>query len=363
MGMQTEHQPLASDVARGAALVWGTVTTAILMLFASLAVDLGRVMVARSELQAAADAAARAGVNNFQATRSASSAVSAAVASASENRADTSSVTLDPNLDVQIGIWNDTTRTFTHSPSPTPNANAVRVTARRIASRNNATTLTFASLIGVNSIDIERSAIAIAAPPNSTTVDVAGRSNAFSGGQPDNTFLYDPWGGEQVGPSLAPSRLTAFPLRPGSTMTFDATGSVTFQSWSGTWNGPEGNGGPTSLMFPDNHPGMGDIIAPGMSLVAVFIDDNNPSAFAGARPPRLDFSTPATQNYTRLTPQLRQPFFIGTGTNPDGSKRSVVVPQGATRLFFGTMDAIAWRDNAGVFQVNIEQRGAVVTTR
>jgi Flp pilus assembly protein TadG len=361
--MQTEHQPLASDVARGAALVWGTVTTAILMLFASLAVDLGRVMVARSELQAAADAAARAGAYNFQATLSPSSAVSAAVASASENRADTSSVTLDPNLDVQIGLWDETTRTFTPSPSRTPYDNAVRVTARRIASRNNATTLTFASLIGVNSIDIERSAIAIAPSPNSTTADVAGRSNAFSAGQPDNTFLYDPWGGESVGPSLAPTRLSAFPLRPGATMTFDATGSVTYHSPSGMWNGPEGNGGSAALMFPDNHPGMGDLIAPGMSLVAVFIDDNAPSTFAGARPPRLDFSTPAARNYTRLTPQLRQPFFIGTGTNPDGSKRSVVVPQGATRLFLGTMDSIAWRDNAGVFHVNIQQHGTVVTTR
>ncbi len=363
MGKLTHQRPAASEAARGAALVWATVTTVLVMLFASFAVDLGRVMVARSELQAAADSAARAGVNVFQATRSSTNAVSAAVASASENRADATPVALDPNLDVQIGVWNATNRTFTPSSSPTPNANAVRVTARRIAARNNATPLTFASLIGVPSIDIERSAIAMVAQPNSTTADVAGRGNAFSGGQPVNTFLYDPWGGETVSASLTPTRLNAFELRPGATMTFAATGSVSFQSWSGIWNGPEGNGAPTSLMFPDNHPGMGDIIAPGMSLIAVFLDDTNPTAHAGSRPARLDFSTPAARNYTQLTPQLRQPFFIGTGTNPDGSKRAVVVPQGATRLFFGTMDAVAWRDNAGVLQVNIQQLGSVITAR
>src|SRR5205823_5185354 len=71
--------------------------------FASLAVDFGRVQVAKTELLEAADAAARAGAGSIPSGTTA--ARNEAVRIASLNQAAGIAVTLDPNVDIEFGLW------------------------------------------------------------------------------------------------------------------------------------------------------------------------------------------------------------------------------------------------------------------
>src|SRR5688500_693251 len=124
----------------GVTLIYVTVIMALLMGVVSLAVDWGRVQLAKTELQSAADAAARAASASFP--QGTVAARDAAVLWASRNKADGSAVTLVDSStndvttdDVVFGQWDPATRTL-NTASPTPNA--IRVTARRAASRGTA---------------------------------------------------------------------------------------------------------------------------------------------------------------------------------------------------------------------------------
>src|SRR5207237_1633805 len=94
---------------RGSALVYVTASLVALMAFASLAVDLGRVYVVRSELQLAADAAARYGAAGLPSGTA--TAENNAITAAGDNKADGTRVTITAS-DVEFGTWNSGTRTF-----------------------------------------------------------------------------------------------------------------------------------------------------------------------------------------------------------------------------------------------------------
>lgn len=120
--------------------------------FCSLAVDYGRVQVAKTELQGAADAAALCGVTGL----SDGTAVARAISAAASNTVDATSVSIVAE-DVATGNWNATTREFT--PGGTP-ANAVRVSASRTAAKSNAVPLVFGAVLGKNNCDVHATAIA-----------------------------------------------------------------------------------------------------------------------------------------------------------------------------------------------------------
>ena len=127
--------------------------------FVSLAVDFGRVQLAKSELQMAADAAVRAGAAGLATSVSQSRADAAAIALA--NLCDGVPVTLDRSADVEFGTWNTQTKTFTVlGGAAEDSATAVRITAKRLAARNTAIPLTFARVVGRNTCDVRASAIA-----------------------------------------------------------------------------------------------------------------------------------------------------------------------------------------------------------
>lgn len=126
---------------------------------ASLAVDLARVQVAKTEILTAADAAALAAAQLLP-TRS--TATTAAVNTAAAITADGRAVALDSNLDVEFGTWDSTNRVFT-ATSASSTANAVRVTVKRVASRSNAIPLSIGSIFGINSCDVCTSAVATSA--------------------------------------------------------------------------------------------------------------------------------------------------------------------------------------------------------
>lgn len=132
-------------------MIYCLVAMTAFILIVSLAVDLGRVWVARDQLQLAADGAARAAAaalpNGYKAAQT------AAVNAAAQNTVDGSAVVLNGNTDVIFGTWDSTAGTFTIlTGSAQNNANAVRVIASRNAS--NGVPLMFAQAAGKSRFDL-----------------------------------------------------------------------------------------------------------------------------------------------------------------------------------------------------------------
>jgi Flp pilus assembly protein TadG len=159
---------------RGISIVLVGVVLIALIGFVSLAIDIGRVRLASAQLQAAADASARAGawslpvgsqdvIDETVYAASSNPCIDSATAGA---RSD-SGVTLKTDEDVHFGVWNQANFTFVElfdDPSTQQDerraANAVRVQTRRVQARGNPIKLIFAPVIGVFRSDVEREAIA-----------------------------------------------------------------------------------------------------------------------------------------------------------------------------------------------------------
>jgi Flp pilus assembly protein TadG len=140
-----------------------TAVLVVLTGFCSLAVDFGRVQLAKRELQQAADAAARYACKGMP--LGPSSARGYARDAAADNKADGRTVELRTAEDVEFGTWDPAARTFALlSGSAEPSANAVRVTARCAASRGTAVPLIFGQLLGRPTCDARAVAIATVAP-------------------------------------------------------------------------------------------------------------------------------------------------------------------------------------------------------
>lgn len=147
---------------RGSALVWIMVVMVALAAFCSLAVDVGRVQLAKAELRLAADAAARHGAQILHSSGSASAARTAAVDSADDNTADgRNAVELKPNVDVRFGTWDAALKKFTVANGVAESsATAIEVTARRTAARGNPVKLAFAGMVGRGTFDVTAKAVA-----------------------------------------------------------------------------------------------------------------------------------------------------------------------------------------------------------
>jgi Flp pilus assembly protein TadG len=137
---------------RGVTILYVALATTVLVGLAVLAVDVGRMQLAKGELQRVADAAARAGAAGL--TTSSTQARNDAISIAAANTVDGSSLSLSTS-DIEIGSWSESTFT----PGGTP-SNAVRVTARRTAASGNPLLLTFARVFGQTHTDLTASSIA-----------------------------------------------------------------------------------------------------------------------------------------------------------------------------------------------------------
>lgn len=91
-------------------------------------------------------------------------------------------------------------------------------------------------------------------------------------------------------------------------------------------------------------------------LIGVFLGPNPPSGLAP--PPYVDFGG-AAKDLPVLEPLLQQPFFIGSGITSGGTRKTFVIPDGASRLFLAVMDDSSCNsDNTGSFQVSVTAIGA-----
>ena len=151
------HRPTSR---RGSSMVWTVIALLAVMGFCSLAVDVGKVQLAKGQLRHAADAAARHAASGL-ATSGPSAARTNAVSAAADNKADGAPVALDATADVQFGTWDHVNKTFTAAAAGAESsANAVRVTARRTAARGNPVQLMFAGVVGRPTIDLTATATA-----------------------------------------------------------------------------------------------------------------------------------------------------------------------------------------------------------
>jgi len=137
----------------GVAMIYVAVFLLSSLWFASLAIDMGKLMTTRTELQRAADAAALAGASSIDPTNGNivqdSARVRAAYTSSQNTALEDKSraVTIDPASDV----------TF-------PNVHKVRVQVHREAATGNPMTTTFARTVGVPTLDVTAHAVAEVSP-------------------------------------------------------------------------------------------------------------------------------------------------------------------------------------------------------
>lgn len=154
-----------SDVTRrdprsaGIASLWTILSIIMLFAFVALAVDVTFVTLTGRQLSAGADSAALAAVAKVR--RSQADARSAAVTFAAANLANTDAIQVDASADVTIGVYRRDDRTFTPvAADDLPNA--VQVDARRVTgSLGGPMPTIFASMFGVNEVNVERTAIAM----------------------------------------------------------------------------------------------------------------------------------------------------------------------------------------------------------
>jgi hypothetical protein len=327
-------------------VIWLCLTMAVMVSFASLAVDLARLQVCKGQAQAAADAAALYAAEGIVGGTPA--AVRArAVAAAGDNTVNGSAVVVNPNLDVSFGKWDQASRTFTLMPAGAESAaTAVRVNVHCDAARGNAIPLMFAGCLGIRTADVDRTATASIGKVTSSTVPAM--ACPWLAGMPTGSYVPNTNGNPTpafAGPNSPPEVDT----KAGTSLRFAAiSGSTSWDSTSGNGGydtaGAGGNTGYIAGQATAN--GINTTYAPLNAMVGIFLDDNQPNLTAPAA--TLDFSTAASRDFTTLKPQLKQVFYIGSGVNSAGQLQTFVAPTGATRLFLGTMDQWGWWwDNTG----------------
>lgn len=149
----------------GATTVFVAIAIAVLIAFGALAVDVGMVWSARTQLQNAADSAALAGARQLLNSSGAvdqSSTNAAAVGVASQNEAlSAASISID-TADIELGFWDATSRSFDSSVDISDPAavNAVDVVARMDAGSNGRLGAVLSRIVGVDGFAIQASATA-----------------------------------------------------------------------------------------------------------------------------------------------------------------------------------------------------------
>ena len=181
-------------------------------------------------------------------------------------------------------------------------------------------------------------ALTLSTPAFAGRIVVAGTSDLWLAGMAAGTraSLVD------FAPSESPVQVSDLSLTGGQILTFSVTGGVmNHPGCPLVCDGPDGDW--LVPHYEGAEHGFSSVIAPLNSLMGVFLGDLAPHL--SASPTDLDFTT--------LAPALRQVFFIGDGLTRWSTIQHFIVPDGATRLYLGTMDGFEWNNNSGAFIVEI----------
>jgi HpiC1 cyclase len=185
--------------------------------------------------------------------------------------------------------------------------------------------------------------LTVADTPTSPMVqlDIPGTANPWLAGMIDATMA------DRVdsAPLHSPVLAAGLNLQSGI-LHFAATGAVTYNPLE-PLQPPDGNANVLYTKLEEH--GKSRLTSRIDSLVGVFLDDSEPAV--SPPPNALDFTD--NFDFHSLSPELKQPFFVGDGRADDRSLQDFHVPAGATRLFLGTHDGFDWRNNLGTFQVTV----------
>ena len=404
-------RPARPDVRRrGSVLIWATGLLVVLFGIGTLAVDLGRAQLQASRLQEAADASVMAAAFSLQDPDWRESRRQAHKYRRHNLDEDMDDVTAR----YQYGFWNENSRKFKKRKKGDKRADTVKVVLTATTK-----SYFVRAFSGGPSATVSVSAIATMTPPAEDSLVIPATANPWLAGMPAGTEanLRPPWrtevadpltgyvwrrdvaGFDRESPVLANAvsnndkhafgkPVTDVELIPGEPLQFDsiagemAHGRFTSDAEIGrytTADGKDGSDGgienyswlhfpseddgsePTLRLTAEEAPlygehGKSNVIAPINALMGVFLTDAAlPVGRAHDAPPMLDFSTPGSRDFEVLEPVVNQVFFIGDGKRADGSDQSFVVPEGATRLFLGSMDAFEWNNNGGHFSTTIRR--------
>ena len=157
---------------RGAILLLTAFLAVVILGIVAFAVDLGYVVLVRTQLQATADSAALAAAGSMN--NNSSDMIAEAQKFASYNTVTGRLAQLNAT-DVEAGTWDTNTRTFTPSESL---GNAVRVTVRTDSTTGGETPLFFGRIFGKESVPLNATAVAMANPREiAFVVDLSGSMN------------------------------------------------------------------------------------------------------------------------------------------------------------------------------------------
>ena len=190
-------------------------------------------------------------------------------------------------------------------------------------------------------------ALTLSTPAFAGPIVVAGTSDPWLAGMATGTraSLVD------FAPSESPVQVSDLSLTGGLILTFSVTGGV--MNYAGcplVCDGPDGDW--LVNHYEGAEHGFSSVIAPLNSLMGVFLGDLAPHL--SASPTDLDFRPDGVGlDFTTLAPALRQVFFIGDGLTRWSTIQHFIVPDGATRLYLGTMDGFEWNNNTGAFIVDV----------
>jgi len=168
----------------------------------------------------------------------------------------------------------------------------------------------------------------------------------------------DPWPGgllrhggatpEEIQETLPPE----FSVTAGDTIRVldPADGGISFfNGFGGTLFGPDGNGVPGSSNI-SSFGGISGYLGTQGALVGLFLDASVPNGIA---PSTLDFSLGGLGiDFSSLSPELGQVFFIGDGVTSGNVFQEFIAPTGATRFFVGITDAFGFNGAPGAFDDN-----------
>lgn len=329
-------------------MAYSLLSIGTLFAFAAFSVDLGRAQMVKSEAQMAADAIAIHAARGL--SESPQETIDRAEAAAGDNKIDRETFDFNASTDLEFGAWDPETHTFTVLTGNDRNgATAVRVSVRKTAARNQAVSTTLMRYLGRPSFDITRQAIATRGKIVKPNIDAD--SCPWLAGMPNGTIL-PKYGGNPTNssaPTHSPHQFTDLPVVPGQKIYFRKTEGMTSYADADDYTA-EGN---TSwIVQQKSSNGINSTKAPLNALVGIFLNDNAPNTTSANS--ALDFSTPASRNFSSLAPGLKQVFFIGDGMTSSGELQEFTVPAGATRFYLGMMDEKAWWwDNTGTITTTI----------
>ncbi len=319
-------------VRRGSTMVLWILVAGAIVGIGSLAVDFSRLKSVQDQMRTALESASLAGASNLSSGISAT--INAAITAAAANQVDGQPVVITAS-NIQLGVWDPDTETFSKlTGAARAAASAVRVTYTRPSVDTG-----FAGYVGFSSVvDITQEAIATRGVV--THHAVTGKACPWLAGMPDGSEVLGYGGNPRAkitAPDYSPYRMGSLNVTPGANLYFrDIEGFTTYEG--NITNGPEGE--LTRMATQQLANGINSTTAPIMALVGIFLDDRRPDTYAAA--PTMNFSTAAQRNFSQLTPQLKQVFFIGDGQNDSNQLQKFIVPAGATRLYLGIMDEKGW---------------------